>query len=174
MNYQLRLVRGPGASFFLEDWAPGGVEILPEVVGLFDALRRGEQELARELETYGLEPVTFNLTQLVKVGLSPHWTWRSARWARESKSPALREAVRKIEALLGPEIREDRERQIQLLKLLQAAARREGTPTRIEGSFVRPGGRVDLIYVYASGVVAYDRTPHPLPFLHDVAAVAAV
>lgn len=171
MNYQLRLVKGPEAGFFLEDWAPGGVEIAPDVVGLFDALKLGKRELAEQLETYGLEPVAFNLTQLVKVGLAKHWTWHSVRWAREVDSPALREAVRRIESLLGPEIRRDPARQIQLLKLLQATSRREGAPARIEGSFSRPSGRVERIYVYATGVVAYDRTPHPFPFLAEVAAV---
>ncbi len=165
MNYQLRLIKGPGASFFLEDWAPGGVEITPEVVGLFEAWK-DPGRLAEQLETYGLEPVSFSLAQLVKVGLAGSWTWRSVRWARES--PALLEVVRRVESLLGPEIRTDRQRQIQLLKLLQAASRREGAPARLEGAYLRPGGRVELIYVYTSGVVAYDRTPHPIPFLRDV------
>lgn len=165
MNYQLRLVRGPGAAFFLEEWAPGGVEITPEAVGLFEA-HKDRSRLAEQLETFGLEPVSFSLVQLVKVGLAPTWTWRSVRWA--SDSPALAEAVRRIESLLGPEIRAARERQIQLLKLLQAVSRREGAPVRLEGAYARPGGRVELIYVYASGVVAYDRTPHPIAFLCDV------
>ena len=167
MNYQLRLVKGPGAGFFLEDWAPGGVEITPDAVGLFEAWKeRGR--LAEQLATYGLKPVSFTLPQLVKVGLAKSWTWRSVRWA--SESPALREVVRRIESLLGPEIRTDRERQIQLLRLLQATSRREGAPARLEGAYLRPGGRVELIYVYTSGVVAYDRTPHPIPFLRDVVA----
>lgn len=170
MNYQLRLVKGEAAAFFLEEWAPGGVEIAPDVVGLFDALRSDEREFAEQLETYGLEPVSFNLTQLVKVGLAEHWVWHAVRWANERESSALSEAVRRIERLLGAGIREDRERQIQLLKLLQAAARREGPPARIEGVFPRPSGRRDRIYVYATGIVAYDRTPHPLPFLAEVAA----
>jgi len=81
MNYQLRLVSGDDALFFLEEWPPKGVEINERVVGLFDAAQpRWSQKLQEALALYDLKLVSFELVDLLKIGLSPAWTWKAMRW----------------------------------------------------------------------------------------------
>lgn len=171
MNYQITLVIGDSASFFLSEWHAGGVEITDEVVGLFGVKPGRDEMLLDALDVYNLQTVQWNLTDLMKIGLSPHWIWKRVVWQRERESSSLRDAARKLEGLLGPGVYEDNQRKIRILQLVQAIYRREGLPFRIEGEVTGPGGRPDRVFVYPGGVVAYDRTPHPLPFLQAVAQV---
>lgn len=171
MNYQLRLVCGDDALFFLEEWPPKGVEINERVVGLFDAAQpRWSQKLQEALALYDLKLVSFELVDLLKIGLSPAWTWKAMRWFGRCTCQMV-EPARRLEELLGPGLHEDRDRQVRVLKLVQAMVKRLGPPALIEGSVTRPSGREERVVVYATGVVAYDRTPHPLPFLQAVAEV---
>lgn len=172
MNYRLQLVVGDGAPFFLEEWAKGGVEITERVVGLFISGKdeRGSP-LDEALAEYGLRRVSFGLKQLLKIGFSREWTWTGIRWLEPD--PSLETGIlSRIQRSLGPGLMDDRERQVLLLKQVQAAARRLGDPAFIEGVVARPAGRAERILVYAGGIVAYDRTPHPLAFLRAVAAAA--
>lgn len=172
MNYRLQIVVGNEAPFFLEEWPGGGVEISDRAIGLFEVKERGRGATLDEmLAEYGLARASFGLTELLKIGLSREWTWTSIQWAGMA---ALRDADiwNRIQKTLGPGLLEDQSRQLQLLKQVQAVTRRLGFPKSIEGYVTRPAGRTERIVVYASGVVAYDRTPHPLGFLQAVAAAA--
>lgn len=174
VNYRLQLVAGEEAEFFLEDWPAGGVAISPHVVGLFDAHRPPDgQRVDEALADYGLRRVAFGLKELVKIGFSDRWTWTGIRWLdpRSQRHPG---PWQRVSQSLGPGFLADRERQIRLLKEVQAAAKCLGPPDLIEGIIERPGGRTEPVWVYATGVVAYDRTPHPLPFLKALAEAAGL
>src|SRR5690606_23145474 len=56
LTYRLQLVAGPDASFFLEDWKPGGVEIAANCVGLFEApaAAAAKARFDQTLADYGL------------------------------------------------------------------------------------------------------------------------
>lgn len=171
MNYQLQLVTGSDALFFLEEWPAGGVEIDERVVGLFDAAGpRREEKLTEALALYGLTRVAFGLTDLLKVGFSREWEWQDIRWL--GASPAGRsDSESRLRELLAPGLHDDPKRQLGLLRLVQATAKRWGVPTLVQGSVTRPDGRREKVIVYATGLVAYDRTPHPIEFLRAVASV---
>lgn len=173
MNYQLQLITGPDAPFFLSEWPAGGVEIDDRVVGLFDAAGpRREARLAEALALYGLSKVTFGLMGLLKVGLLRSWRWQDIRWL--GGAPAgWADADTRLRELLAPGLHDDPQRQVRLLQLVQATAKRLGAPTLVQGSVSWPDGRQEKVIVYATGIVAYDRTPHPIAFLRDVASVAA-
>lgn len=174
MNYQLQLITGPDASFFLDEWPAGGVEIDEQVVGLFDAAGpRRRDQLSEALSLYGLSKVAFGLTDLLKIGFSTEWEWQDIRWLTSQPSREV-ESERRLREALGPGLHEDRKRQIRLLQLVQATARRRGAPTFIQGCITRPSGRKEKVIVYAMGLVAYDRTPHPVEFLRAVASVVSL
>lgn len=173
MNYQLRLVCGVDAPFFLEEWPPKGVEISDRVVGLFDAAGpRRSQELKKALAVYDLSLVSFELVDLLKIGFSNAWTWKELRWL-QADALKIAEPARRLRELFGPGLHQEPARQVRILQLVQAIARRFGPPSLIEGSITRPSGREEKVVVYATGIVAYDRTPHPIEFLRTVAAVVA-
>lgn len=173
MNYQLQLITGPDALFFLDEWPAGGVEIDERVVGLFDAAGpRRKAQLTEALALYGLSAVTFGLTGLLKVGFLRTWQWQDIRWIGGQQAGRVDEEAR-IRELLSPGLHGDPKRQIRLLQRVQATAKRRGTPTLVQGSVPWPGGRREKVIVYATGIVAYDRTPHPLEFLRDVASIAS-
>lgn len=172
MNYQIQLVFGPDADFFLEEWAPGGIMISQDVVGLFDAMIGGikGRHVDEELSLYGLTRVRFDLTAMAKVGLTPSWRWRQVYWA-DDRSRAVTEAASRIERLLSGDLKA--KEKVTLLQLMQATTRRAGLPSYIAGVVSRSSGRQESVRVYHTGIVAYDRTPHPMEFLTDVAAIVS-
>ena len=173
MNYQLQLITGPDALFFLDEWPSGGVEIDDRVVGLFDAAGpRRQDQLNEALALYGLTKVAFGLTDLLKIGLSREWEWQDIRWL-SSQSQRELDSARRLRQILGSGLHEDPKRQISLLQLVQATVKRLGPPTLIQGYITRPSGRQERVIVYATGLVAYDRTPHPVEFLRAVASVVS-
>lgn len=170
MNYRIQLIHGEGADFFLEEWRFGGVKITPAMVGLFEAARH-KDELDESLDVFQLDRVTFDLMSLLKVGLSPEWLFTGIHWSKERESASLATIQAKLHGVLGTGLIEDQARQLHLLKLVKAAVKREGTPAWIEGRYESGSGRSDRVLLFASGVVTYDRTPHPQPLLEKVAAV---
>lgn len=181
LNYQIRLIVGDAASFFLSEWQSGGVEITENVAGLFGAAgdSKGTRDdnmlsLYSELDVYGLASIDFTLTDMVKIGLSTKWTWTRIIWPRRdhgANASYLQEAENRLKDVLGPGLKDDHRRQVSLLKLIQAASRKIGEPIGIEGEVDGVGRRTEKIIVYKTGVVAYDRTPHPLRFLKLIAQV---
>ena len=168
MNYHLTLVRGEDAAYLLEDWPPGGVEIADDVVGLFEGTKRA-RELSELLELHRAARVAFDQTALLKVGLARSWSWRRAGW--DGQGPIARRLEAEISELLAAGFPADKEQQAKLLKLIQAASRRLGPLSYVDGLYKRPSGLEDRIVVSASGAVRYDRTPHPMPFLQEVLSV---
>lgn len=173
MNYSIQLVTGRDAAFFLTEWEAGGVEIDETLVGLFNAAHgSNERVLAERLSYFDLAVVRFSLAELLKIGLLPEWVWKRVRWQRVNSSPSVARLKDALEReVLGPGLLQAKERQIRLLKLVQAINRVEGLPTRIDGEVEGLAGRTERVVVFRSGVVAYDRTPHPLPFLRALGRV---
>lgn len=165
MNYHLTLVVGESAPFLLEEWPSGGVEIDDDVVGLFEGLKR-DRELAAALDLYQAQRVEFDATTLLKVGLARSWEWRRVGW--EGQGPLARRAMEQINQLLSEGFPADKDRQVRLLKLIQAASRELGPPKSVDGLVKRASGREDKVTVYASGAVTYDKTPHPMSFLKEI------
>lgn len=168
MNYHLTLVYGESASFLLEEWPAGGVEIDFDVVGLFEGLKQ-DRELDQALDLYQAKRVAFGATELLKVGLARSWEWRQVGW--EGNGPLARRAAERIGELLVGGFPADKDRQVRLLKLVQATIRELGPPAFVGGLVKRASGRDDRVTVYASGAVTYDKTPHPMPFLQELSAV---
>jgi len=156
----------------LEDWPAGGVEISDRAVGLFlDGVHERGSALDEALAGYGLVRASFGLKELLRIGFSTEWTWTGIRWAKGDNQVEAG-LLGRLHRTLGPGLHEDRQRQILLLKQVQAASKRLGDPSLVEGFIVRPGARTERVLVYASGIVAYDRTPHPLSFLREIAQSA--
>lgn len=171
MNYRVQLVIGEEAEFFLEEWEPGGIVIAPVAIGLFPARPGRGEQLEAILADYGLKRATFDSMALLKVGFSREWTWTRIRWPQERRFPHLVEAVRRIEAALESGLND--ERKLELLRLVQHMVKRHGPPASVEGEIDRPHGRKDPVSVHRTGIIAYDRTPHPLPLLQEAARIAA-
>lgn len=174
MNYRVQLVVGDGAAFFLEEWPAGGVEILPDVVGLFEVppVRADRHAFEEQLEMYGLGRAAFGLKELLRIGLSSEWRWQGAAWSTTGEPRLAGETSKRLQALLQRgDPCNDQEVQLNALRIMQAAERRLGTPLTIHGEWRRESGRVERLLVFRTGIVAYDRTPHPLPFLRRVAEI---
>lgn len=176
MNYKLQLVVGDGADFFLEDWEAGGVVMSEEVVGLFDVPAREEEVRAFKdrLSEYGLSPFSFGFMDMMRVGLADEWRWGGVRWIRAQESQTAQRAGDRVASLLAADYRRDPETRKKLLQLMQATVRKLGTPTLLDGEIPRPGGRNDRVLVYSQGIIAYNHTPHPRPFLERIARVVGV
>lgn len=170
MNYRLQLVAGPDAAFFLEDWKPGGVEIAGSLVGLYDAptAAAAQARFDHALADYGLARVEFDFLALMKIGFLPSWRWRGVFWP----GPAARSAVLRASALLQEDLQGDARVRADVLRFMQAAQRALGPPQSLQGEVARPSGRSERVVVYRTGVVAYDRTPHPLQFLRELVPIS--
>src|SRR5690554_6256515 len=126
MNYRIQLVVGDGALFFLEEWRPGGVEITPEVVGLFDVPvhARAQDAFAATLDDYGLVRGYLKLVDMLRVGFDPAWRWQGVQWPKEVQAAASAEASSRAARLLAdPAYRTDGQHQKTILQLMQAASR---------------------------------------------------
>lgn len=171
MNYRLQLVVGDSALFFMEDWKAGGVEITPEVAGLFDVPTHGPRlkRFEEQLDEYGLALGFFDFMDMMRLGFCDLWQWQGVRWLESDESQVAKEASNRVGRLLADEFRQDPKVQKTLLQLMQAAVRKLGQPTVFDGLLIRIGGREDRFLIDRRGVVAYDRTPHPREFLEKIA-----
>lgn len=162
---------GDSAPFFLEDWKPGGVEITPTVVGLFDVpVSRSRREgFAKQLYDYGLHMGRLQFMDMMRIGWSDVWSWRGAGWPEEKE--IHKRASNRISRLLATDFRRDSRAQKSLLQFMQAARRQLGPPLVLDGEYRRAGGQSQRVLIYKDGVIAYDRTPHPQPLLEEVAGL---
>ncbi len=163
MNYSAKLWRGASADLFVEQWPGGGIVVRPDVVGAFFT-SRGAHALASLQEAavaWELAEVRCGLRELLLAAFSPDWVWTEAVWSLSGDARRrLEEDPRygQLRRHLGRPV--PGAQQAEVLRAVMGLVQRYGPLQAVRGQV---GG--NPLSLHATGIVSYQRTPHPISFL---------